>query len=91
MHNETNATFDNAKKVCQKALEIEIKDMSYDDCKKMVRANLSRFHKKLEENERAPEKDQMRLLLSKSLSPLYLTAATTALRQFGIVTKAKLV
>ena len=73
--NEENGTFENAKEMCPNAKCICVDEMYRHDLQMMVRATLSRFNKKLTENDDPLLGNQMNILLDKSKSPLFLMAA----------------
>ena len=85
--NEENNTFKNAKTSCTSAKCLEVTDMSNDDLIEMVSTNLERYNKKLTTYDDKLLGNQMNILLSKSSSPLFLIAASEALRKFGIFEK----
>ena len=85
--NEENNTFESAKISCPLAKTLEVTRMSKEDLVEMVSSNLERYNKKLTTYEDKLLGNQMDIILSKSSSPLFLIAASEALRKFGIFEK----
>ena len=82
--NAENGTFEKACEMCPNAVRMNVKEMSYEDREEMVSSVLRRYNKKLTTTDDGFLGNQMDVLLKKSDSPLYLIAATEALRKFGI-------
>ena len=85
--NTENDTFANACKVCPGAYKVPVEEMSLQDAEIMVTKMLAKYQKKLTTTDGGFLGNQMQALLGKNLSPLYLTAATQALRTYGIFEK----
>ena len=85
--NEENGTLTNAREMCPVAVCLPVLEMRPEDLKDMIRGRLAKFNKKLTEDDAPLLGNQMKLLIHKSTSPLYLIAACEALRRFGVFEK----
>ena len=82
-----NGTFVNACEVCPHATKVEVGQMTPEDAQEMVSKTLEKYNKKLTTDDDPLLGNQMKILLAKSLSPLYLNSTIQALRRFGIFEK----
>ena len=80
-------TFSNTKKMVPNALSVRVHDMDVNDATKIVTSVLNRYNKKLTRTNDSFLGNQISSLIIKNNQPLFLTAATQAIRVFGVFEK----